>query len=169
MNMIRHNHIPANKPRTGPLPGIDNNGSAIGECENALAILAANREVNNHRLIVSFNYWRVRQMFATYVRFSSHFGIRRAISKVWAPTKRRPPWKQECKSRSSFESTLEGHALSRPKPLGVDSAVSSLSIKVEFRSASHRPLTTKSPLSRNQSRQCSLQSSRASDELVPMH
>jgi hypothetical protein len=46
------------------LPGIHNNGSAILGCENTFAILAANREVNNYRFVVAFNYCRVRQMFA---------------------------------------------------------------------------------------------------------
>jgi hypothetical protein len=46
------------------LPGADNHCGAILQCKNGFAILAANREVNNYRFIVAFNYRRVRQMFA---------------------------------------------------------------------------------------------------------
>jgi hypothetical protein len=117
MNVIGHNHIPANKPCIASLPGVDNHRGAILECKNGFAIMAANREINNYRFIVAVNYRRVRQMFAAYVGFSGHLGIRRAISKFWAPTKRRPPWEQVCKSHSSVNSVLEGHASSCPKLL----------------------------------------------------
>ena len=63
-----HDEVRYVPPGDTLLPGIDNQGSAIGECKNAFSILTANCEVNNYRFIVAFNDWRVCQIFAAYVR-----------------------------------------------------------------------------------------------------
>ena len=159
MNMIRHKYIPANKPETGLLPGIDNNGSAILGCENTFAILAANREVNNYRFVVAFNYCRcarcLRPMSDSPVIADTTCAFKSLGADEAAP---------------SIGAGAQIPLKLRIHPGGTRFVVSQTTVvfKVEFRSVSHRPLTPKSRRSLNQSGQCSLQSSRASDELVPM-